>query len=129
MVGAYVVLRHGRMGADMAITLVTGATGLVGSHVARALLARGDNVRAVVPDHGSLDPIADIQAEVEMVVAGATDRGELRRALRGVDRLFHVSDATTLRTGWRDLYQANVVGTQIALGEALRAGVERVVYT
>ena len=53
----------------------------------------------------------------------------LRRALRGVDRLFHVSDATALRTGWRDLYQANVIGTRIVLEEALRAGVERTVHT
>jgi dihydroflavonol-4-reductase len=117
------------MGADMAITLVTGATGLVGSHVARALLARGDNVRVTVPEHAALDAIADVQAEVEVVIVDATNRIEMRRALRGVDRFFHVSDATTLRTGWRDLYQANVIGTRIALEEALRAGVERTVHT
>jgi dihydroflavonol-4-reductase len=115
------------MGADMAITLVTGATGLVGSHVARALLARGDNVRVTVPEHAAMDAIADL--EVEVVVADATNRSEMRRALRGVDRFFHVSDATTLRAGWHDLHQANVVGTRIALEEALRAGVQRTVHT
>ena len=113
----------------MAITLVTGANGLVGSHVARALLARGDDVRVTVPEHAALDAIADLQADVDVVVADATDRGVLRRALRDVDRLFHVSDAMTLRAGWRDLYQAHVVGTRIVLEEALRAGVQRTVHT
>ena len=67
----------------MAITLVTGATGLVGSHVARALLARGDNVRVTVPEHAALDAIADIQADVEVVVA---DGDRPRRAAPGASR-------------------------------------------
>jgi dihydroflavonol-4-reductase len=115
------------MGTDMAITLVTGATGLVGSHVARALLVRGDDVRVAVPEHASLDAIADL--DVDIAVAEVTNRTEMRRALRGVDRFFHVSGTTALRAGWRELYQDNVMGTRIALEEALRAGVERVVHT
>jgi len=111
----------------MAITLVTGATGLIGSHVARALLARGDDVRVTVPEHAALDAIADL--EVDVVTADVTDRRAMKRALRGVDRFFHVSDATTLRAGWRALYEANVVGTRVALEEALHAGVQRVVHT
>src|SRR3954471_19514972 len=111
----------------MAITLVTGATGLTGSHVARALVARGDTVRVTAPAHAALDPIADLDVDVE--AADVTDRREMRRALRGVDRLFHVAGATTLRAGWRELYRANVVGTRVALEEAMRAGVERVVHT
>jgi dihydroflavonol-4-reductase len=113
--------------AQMSTTLVTGATGLIGSHVARALVARGDRVRVTVPANAPLDAIADL--EVEVVPADVTDRREMRRALKGVDRLFHVSGATRLRAGWRDLYRANVVGTRVALEEALRAGVERVVHT
>jgi dihydroflavonol-4-reductase len=111
----------------MAITLVTGATGLVGSHVARALLERGDDVRVTVPEHAALDAIAGL--DVEVVVADVVDPRQMRKALRGVDRFFHVSGATTLRAGWRDLYQANVMGTRVALQEALRAGVQRVVHT
>src|SRR3954470_9605774 len=119
--------RPGRMARTMSTTLVTGATGLVGSHVARALVVRGDRVRVTVPAHAALDAIADL--DVEVVAADVTDRREMRRALRGVDRLFHVAGATTLRAGWRDLYDANVTGTRIALEEALRAGVERAVHT
>jgi dihydroflavonol-4-reductase len=108
-------------------TLVTGATGLVGSHVARALVARGDDVRVTVREHAMLDAIAGL--DVEVVTADVLQRRDMRRALRGVDRLFHVAGATTLRAGWRDLYDANVTGTRIALEEALRAGVERAVHT
>ncbi|HWH92538.1 MAG TPA: NAD-dependent epimerase/dehydratase family protein [Baekduia sp.] len=111
----------------MSTTLVTGATGLIGSHVARALVARGDRVRVTVPDHGPLDAIADLDVQVLTVDAG--DRREMRRALRGVDKLFHVPSATPLRAGWRELHHANVVGTRVALEEALAAGVERVVHT
>jgi dihydroflavonol-4-reductase len=111
----------------MSTTLVTGATGLIGSHVARALVVRGDRVRVTVPAHAALDAIDDL--DVEVVVADATDRRGMRRALKDVDRMFHVSDATPLRAGWRELYRANVVGTRVALEEALRAGVERVVHT
>jgi dihydroflavonol-4-reductase len=111
----------------MATTLVTGATGLVGSHVAWALAERGDRVRVTVGEHAALDAIAGL--DVEVVTADVTDRRAMRRALRDVDRLFHVAGATTLRAGWRDLYRANVVGTRVALEEALRAGVQRVVHT
>jgi dihydroflavonol-4-reductase len=111
----------------MSTTLVTGATGLVGSHVARALVARGDRVRVTAAADAALDAIADL--DVEVVAADVTDRRDMRRALRDVDRLFHVSGATPLRAGWRALYRANVVGTRVALEEALRADVERVVHT
>jgi dihydroflavonol-4-reductase len=108
-------------------TLVTGATGLVGSHVARALVRRGDDVRIAVREHAMLDAVDDL--DVEIVTADVLERRGMRRALRGVDRLFHVAGATTLRAGWRDLYDANVTGTRIALEEALRSGVQRVVHT
>jgi dihydroflavonol-4-reductase len=111
----------------MPITLVTGATGLIGSHVARALVARGDRVRVTAPAHAALDAIADL--DVEVLAADVTDRRDMKRALRGVDRLFHVAGATPLRAGWHELYRANVVGTRVALEEALRAGVQRVVHT
>src|SRR4051794_10491675 len=111
----------------MAITLVTGATGLTGSHVARAVVARGDSVRVTAPAHAPLDAIDDL--DVEVVAADVTDRRDMRKALRGVGKLFHVSGATPLRAGWRELYRANVVGTRVALEEAMRAGVERVVHT
>ena len=111
----------------MATTLVTGASGLVGSHVAAALVARGDRVRVVVPARAAARALGDL--DVEVVAGSVTDRTVVRKALRDVDRLFHVPDATTLRAGWKDLYRANVAGTRVVLEEALEAGVARVVHT
>jgi dihydroflavonol-4-reductase len=111
----------------VAKTLVTGATGLIGAHVAQALVQRGDDVRVTVRQDAKVGPLAGLGAEVFR--ADALDRSAMRHALRGVERLFHVAGATRLRAGWRALYEANVVGTRIALEEALSAGVERVVHT
>jgi dihydroflavonol-4-reductase len=108
-------------------TLVTGATGLVGSHVARALVERGDDVRVTVRERSPRGAIGDL--DVEAVTADVLDRRQVRRALRGVDRLFHVAGTTNLRAGWREQYRTNVEGTRIVLEEALRAGVQRVVHT
>jgi dihydroflavonol-4-reductase len=113
--------------APVGKTLVTGATGLVGSHVARALVQRGDDVRLIVRRGANLEPVADLDAEV--ITGDVLNRRDMRRALKGVDKLFHVAGATALRAGWRALYAANVEGTRVALEEALTAGVQRVVHT
>jgi dihydroflavonol-4-reductase len=117
------------MALSMAKTLVTGVTGFLGAHVARALVARGDDVRVTVPPRGAGmgTPLGDLV--VEAVAADVLDRRDMRRALQGVDRFFHVSGATPLRAGARDLFRVNVEGTRVALEEALAAGVERVVHT
>jgi dihydroflavonol-4-reductase len=117
----------GSLGGAMPTTLVTGATGFVGSHVARALVGRGDAVRATVRATSRLDALADL--EVETVVADLGDRRAVRRALRGVDRVFHVAGSTNLRASAETLFEANVVATRVVLEECLRAEVERVVHT
>jgi len=111
----------------MAKTLITGATGFIGSHVARALVERGDDVRAAVRAASKLDALAGV--DVETVVAEVTDRRAVRRALRDVDRVFHVAGATNLRGSADDLFRINVQGTRTVLEECLRAEVERVVHT
>src|SRR5215210_2187210 len=111
----------------MPTTLVTGATGFVGSHVARALVARGDEVRATVRPTSKLGALRGL--DVETVVADVTDRRAVRRALRGVTRVFHVAGSTNLRASADDLFRLNVQGTRVVLEECLRAEVERVVHT
>ncbi|HET6508389.1 MAG TPA: NAD-dependent epimerase/dehydratase family protein [Baekduia sp.] len=113
----------------MGVTLVTGATGLIGSHVARALVERGDRVRVAVPEGASRAALAGIEDGVQVFAGDVVVRRDARRALRDVDLLFHVAGATTLRAGWRALHRANVLDTRVVLEEALRAGVERVVHT
>src|SRR5215212_5116369 len=111
----------------MPTTLVTGATGFVGSHVARALVARGDDVRVTVRATSRLERLKGL--DVHTVVADVTDRRAVRRALRGVERVFHVAGTTNLRMAADDLFRINAQGTRIVLEESLRAEVERVVHT
>ncbi|HEX8104976.1 MAG TPA: NAD-dependent epimerase/dehydratase family protein [Solirubrobacteraceae bacterium] len=108
-------------------TLVTGATGFVGSHVARALVERGDDVRITCRPGSRTDAIEDL--DVRRLTADVTDRRALRRAMKGVERVFHVAGVTSLRAPEDEAFAVNVGGTRAVLGEALRAGVERVVHT
>lgn len=108
-------------------TLVTGGAGLLGSHVARLLVRRGDELRLTVRATTRLDNVRDLDAK--LVTADLRDRAAVRRALRGVTRVFHVAGRTSLRGDPERLWRENVEVTRIVLEEALRAGVERVVYT
>jgi dihydroflavonol-4-reductase len=108
-------------------TLVTGATGLVGSHVTRLLVERGDSVRVTMRARSRPENLAGL--DVETVAADILDRQAMRRALRGVDRLFHVAGMTSLRKPADMLFRVNVEGTRVVLEEALRAGVQRAVHT
>src|SRR3954470_13790623 len=111
----------------MPTTLVTGATGFVGSRVTRALVERGDDVRVTVRATSRLEPLKGLEAQT--VVADVTDRRAVRRALRGVERVFHVAGTTNLRLSADDLFRINVQGTRTVLEECLRADVKRVVHT
>jgi dihydroflavonol-4-reductase len=112
---------------DLPRTLVTGPTGFLGAHVTRLLVERGDDVRALVR------PTSDLRAldglELETVTGDVCDRRAIRRALRGVGRVFHVAGTTNLRLSRAATFALNVEGTRIVLEEALRAGVERVTHT
>jgi len=63
-------------------TLLTGGAGLIGSHVARLLVERGDDLRVVVRSGTRLDNLEGLDAK--RVVADIHDRAALRRAMRGV---------------------------------------------
>ena len=108
-------------------TLVTGASGLIGSNLLRALLERGDDVRILLRPTAREDNLAGL--ECDRTTGDVLDRRSLRRALRDVERVFHVAGRTSLRMPADELYRLNVEGTRIVLEECLRAEVERVVYT
>ncbi|HWF24639.1 MAG TPA: NAD-dependent epimerase/dehydratase family protein, partial [Solirubrobacteraceae bacterium] len=111
----------------MARILLTGATGLIGSHIARLLTERGDDLRVTVRESSNLEGLAGL--EVETVRADILDRRAMRRALRGTERVFHAAGTPNLALSRARTFAVNVEGTRIVLEEALRAGVERVVYT
>jgi dihydroflavonol-4-reductase len=109
-------------------TLVTGGNGFLGSAVVRLLAARGDDLRLTRRRRSRLDSVQGV--EHEAVQCDVLDRGAVRRALKGVDRVFHLAGLVSMRPGDDErLYEVNVGGTRVVLEECLRAGVERVVYT
>ncbi len=110
------------------ITLVTGATGFVGSHVARQLVVRGERVRVLLRASSQVRAIEGLP--LERVAGDLRDPASLARALEGVTRVFHV--AADYRLWARDpqeIYESNVTGTRNVLEAARRAGVERFIYT
>jgi dihydroflavonol-4-reductase len=109
-------------------TLVTGATGFVGSHVARQLVSAGQNVRVLVRPTSNFKLLEDLR--VERVEGDLRDAGSIERAMQGVRRVFHVAADYRLWTEHpEELYESNVEGTRRLIAAAERAGVERVVYT
>jgi dihydroflavonol-4-reductase len=107
-------------------TLVTGATGFVGWHVARQLLDRGDAVRALARDPAKLRELDG----VEPIRGDLRDADSLKRAVEGCGVVFHVAADYRLWTrDPQDMFRSNVEGTRNLLDAARRAGVERVVYT
>ena len=107
-------------------TLVTGATGFVGWHVARKLLERGDRVRALVRDRARLKELD----QAEPVEGDLRDPESLERAVEGCGVVYHVAADYRLWTREPDeMYRSNVEGTRHLLKAAQRKGVERVVYT
>src|SRR4051794_6138085 len=112
----------------MAKTLVTGGTGFIGAHVARLLAERGDDLCLAVQDDSDDELIRDLEAK--RVICDVLDRRAVRRALKGVDRVFHAAGVTSVRPSDRDrLFEVNVGGTKTVVEECLRADVGRVVYT
>lgn len=111
----------------MSRTLVTGAAGFIGSHVTALLVQRGDEVQVTVRDGSRSDALAGL--DVKAVHADVLDRHSIRRAMRGVERLFHIAGTTNLAAPRAQVFGLNVEGTRIVLEEALRADVQRAVYT
>jgi dihydroflavonol-4-reductase len=112
----------------MGVTLVTGGSGFIGSHLVRALAKRGDELRLLTRRRSQLDHLADV--EFERAVGNITDRRAVRRAMEGVERVFHVAGTTSLRAGDSErIFEVNVRGTRVVLEEALAAQVDRAVLT
>ncbi len=102
----------------MPSALVTGATGLVGSHIVDQLLRDGWHVRGLVRT-----PNAELQARgVETIVGDVLDSAALTSAAAGRDVIFHTAAAITPRGGWEVYRRLNVDGTSNAIAAAERSG-------
>ena len=112
--------------------LVTGGAGFIGSHIAEALVGRGDRVRVI--DNLSTGKLANLEPcgdKVEFVRGDLTDPGAVAAAVQGVDCVFHEAALASVPRSVEaplDTHAACVTGTLTLLDAARRAGVRRLVY-
>jgi dihydroflavonol-4-reductase len=107
---------------------LTGATGFLGSHVARVLAAQGAELRLLVRPTSNLKNLEGLSAET--ATGDLRDPASLDNAMSGCDTVFHV--AADYRLWARDpdeMYRSNVEGTRAILEAARKNGVRRAVYT
>ena len=109
---------------------VTGATGFVGSHVARALANHGADLRLLVRASSPTRNIDGLHAE--RVVGDLREPDSLRTAIAGCEVVFHVAADYRLWTrdaaDMQSMYRSNVEGTRALIDAARQAGVRRIVY-
>jgi dihydroflavonol-4-reductase len=108
--------------------LVTGAAGHIGNVLVRELLADGQQVRALVMPGENVSSLAGL--DVEYIEGNVLDPESLDRAMRGVEKVFHLAGIISIMPGQDGLIRrVNVEGTKNVLRAAKKAGVKRLVYT
>lgn len=110
------------------MNLVTGATGHIGNVLVRALLDRGERVRALILPGEDTTPVEGL--DIEKVEGDVLDFPALQAALRGVEHVFHLAGMISILPGRNPLLRlVNVVGTRNVIHAARNAGIHRLVYT
>jgi len=118
------------------IVLVTGAGGFIGSHLAERLVDLGSSVKGLVHYNslgrwGWLDQ-SNVKDDIEVIVGDIRDRDSVRKAVQGVDVVFHLAALIGIPYSYQapsSYVQTNINGTLNVLQSALETGVERVVHT
>src|SRR5262245_37383955 len=109
-------------------TLVTGATGFIGWHVARLLAERAGRVRALMRPTSQLRAVEGLN--LERAYGDLRDRSSLNKALEGITQVFHVAaDYRLWAKDANEIYDSNVGGTTNLIEASRQAGVESFVYT
>jgi nucleoside-diphosphate-sugar epimerase len=102
--------------------LVTGATGLVGSHIVERLLGDGWDVRGLVRTPSAADALDMQSMGMEPVHGDVLDRDRFTQAAKGVDAIFHTAAVITRSGGWETYRRLNVDGTANAIAAAASSG-------
>ena len=102
------------------VALITGATGLVGSHIVERLLSEGWTVRALARDAGRA--VAALPEGVDVYSGDVLDEASFRRAAVGSHVVFHCAAHIIVRGGWDAFRVTNIEGTRNAIEAASRAG-------
>ncbi len=112
----------------MAATLITGATGFIGTRLARHLAERGVEVRAIYRPGAITAPLA--HNRIHLVAGDVRDGGSVRRAMAGCDRVFHLAGyARNWASDKRTFRETNVGGLRNVLDAARALAVRKVVFT
>ena len=114
------------IGTQPEFHLVTGATGLLGSHIAEKLRARGGRVRALVRQGSKSSFLQSIG--VELVVGDLTDPESCRRAVQGAGAIYHCAAKVGDWGRWQEFESASLDGTRNLAGASIRAGVDRFLH-
>ncbi|CAA2142307.1 hopanoid-associated sugar epimerase [Hyphomicrobium sp. ghe19] len=110
------------------IVFLTGASGFVGTAVARRLIEEGMSVRALVRRTSNRANLSGL--DLEIVEGDIRDTGLLDKAVRGARYVFHVAaDYRLWAPDPQEIIATNTNGTRAVMAAALKAGVERVIYT
>jgi nucleoside-diphosphate-sugar epimerase len=107
-------------------TLVTGATGFLGSHIAERLVRRGDSVRALVRPTSDTTFLQSLGAE--LVHGDVTDAASLLPALDGIEAVYHAAALVSDWGPWEGFRRVTINGTRNMLKAAVRAGTPRILY-
>lgn len=107
--------------------LVTGATGFLGSHLCRALVADGREVRALCRPSSDRSVLSD--TDVEWVVGDVTDRTRMETVVGPCSRVYHLAGVGLATASAPTVWRVNVRGTEAVLDASLSTGTGRVVFT
>ncbi len=109
--------------------LITGATGLVGSFVARRFLQQGEKIRALARPGADRRLLHDVEAQIDWVEGDVLDVLALEQALVGVTRVIHAAALVSFAPkDRRAMYQTNVQGTANVVNACLRAEIQKLLF-
>ena len=107
-------------------TLVTGAGGFLGSHLAEKLLEKGEDIVCMIHRRNLLEGIRGFR----FISGSVSDKGAVEKAMRGCDRVYHAAAAMNYsENSLEEFIRVNCEGTRNVMEAALEAGVKKVVYT